>query len=150
MEKKNQTGVGEAAAGTITNKQTADARTADDQEKIDNGKNSDASTLPVENAEKEPTGKAGESTQVLEVQDQQKSDEKDNNSRTINISNQAKVHALINESQKDPQAPSQSINDLKEREREPLKVSAKENAAAATQKQGGGGGGQGMVQQQPP
>lgn len=50
----------------------------------------------------------------------------------------------MNESQKESQGPSQSINDLKEREREPLKASAKENAAAANQKQGGGG-----VQQQP-
>ena len=39
----------------------------------------------------------------------------------------------------------ESANDQKEREREPLKVTAKESTAVTSQKQGGGG-----AQQQPP
>lgn len=55
-------------------------------DQIDGGRQqlSDTSITRVESNDKELGGKGGE-TQGLEVQEQQKSDEKDNNSRTIKI-----------------------------------------------------------------
>lgn len=85
LQKKSTSESQPNAAG---NQQPADAKTVEKQQDAKNNQESDTSIARVENADKDAAAasnpKAAESTQNLEVQEQQKSDEKDN-SRTINF-----------------------------------------------------------------